>query len=213
MQDSRSVKPEAGEGTHSPPGSTLSWARGQQGPAGLVGSGRSMDDIYEPVYDSVALEDHLLPEPVETALLVVLCWFLVAWLLHLCYMAVHLNELQSAIRTQRLSSHDSVPLHAEVAYTDPQTRTRFLSFLRTRTPATPTAAVPCYSVPLSLKGATRRGQKRRLLPGALVDLALVCWACHTSPRLGRASPRCPRLRSLTLRPHPCSCSACRRRCT
>ena len=178
-----------------------------------MGSGRSMDDIYEPVYDSVALEDHLLPEPVETALLVVLCWFLVAWLLHLCYMAVHLNELQSAIRTQRLSSHDSVPLHAEVAYTDPQTRTRFLSFLRTRTPATPTAAVPCYSVPLSLKGATRRGQKRRLLPGALVDLALVCWACHTSPRLGRASPSCPSLRSPTLPPRPCCCSACRRRCT
>ena len=37
-----------------------------------------MDDIYEPVYDSAALEDHLLPEPVETFLLVALCWCLVA---------------------------------------------------------------------------------------------------------------------------------------
>ena len=125
-----------------------------------------MDDIYEPVYDSAALEDHLLPEPVETFLLVALCWCLVAWLLRLCYMAMHLLDLQAAIKHQRLSAHDSVPLHSEVVYLDPQTKTRFLSFLRARTPPTPTAAVPCYSVPLSLNGARRRGQKRRLLPGA-----------------------------------------------
>ena len=121
-----------------------------------------MDDIYEPVYDSESLEDHLLPEPVETFLLVALCWCLVAWLLRLCYMAYDLLELQAAIRTQRLSSHDDVPLHAQVEYTDTQTKTRFLSFLRTRTPATPTAAVPCYSVPLTLNGVTRRAQKWRL---------------------------------------------------
>jgi hypothetical protein len=159
-----------------------------------------MDDIYEPVYDSVALEDHLLPEPVETFLLVALCWCLVAWLLRLCYMAIHLLELQTAIRTQRLSSHDNVPLHAEVAVTDPQMGSRFLSFLRTRTPATPTAAVPCYSVPLSLNGATRRGQKRRLLPGALVDLALACWALHTSPQLG-VPPRAAQASGAPLSPH------------
>ena len=41
-----------------------------------------MDDIYEPVYDSAALESNLLPEPVETFLLVALCWCLVAQLLH-----------------------------------------------------------------------------------------------------------------------------------
>ena len=170
---------------------------------------KAMDDIYEPVYDSAALEDHLLPEPVEAFLLVALCWCLVAWLLRLCYMAIHLLELQAAIRTQRLSSHDSVPLHSEVAHTDIQTKTRFLSFLRTRTPATPTAAVPCYSVPLSLKGATRRGQKRRLLSG---PSPRVLGSPHVATN-GRASPRCPSLRSPTLPPHPCCRSACRRRYT
>ena len=79
-------------------------------------------------------------------------------------MAMHLLDLQTAIKSQRLSAHDSVPLHSEVVNLDPQTKTRFLSFLRARTPPTPTAAVPCYSVPLSLNGARRRGQKRRLLP-------------------------------------------------
>ena len=82
-----------------------------------------MDDIYEPVYDSAALEDHLLPEPVETFLLVALCWCLVAWLLRLCYMAMHLLDLQTAIKSQRLSAHDSVPLHSEVVNLDPQTKT------------------------------------------------------------------------------------------
>ena len=173
----------------------------------------SMDDIYEPVYDSAALENNLLPEPVETFLLVALCWCLVAWLLRLCYIAMHLLELQGAIKSQRLSAHDSVPLHSEVMYLDPQTKTRFLSFLRTRTPATPTAAVPCYSVPLSLNGARRRGQKRRLLPGALADLALACWALRTSPQLG-VPRQLARPHKLAPPPHtPCCCSACRRRCT
>ena len=115
-----------------------------------VGTGQAIEEIPEyaagwQVHDSINLEDHLLPEPVETFMLVALCWCLVAWLLRLCYMAIHLLELQAAIRAQRLSSHDNVPMHALVANTDPQTRTRFLSFLRARTPATPTAAVPCYS--------------------------------------------------------------------
>ena len=165
----------------------------------------------EDIYDSVALEDHLLPEPVETFLLVALCWCLVAWLLRLCYMANHLFELQSAIQTQRLSSHDSVPLHAQVAHADPQTRTRFLSFLRTRTPATPTAAVPCYSVPLSLNGATRRSQKRRPLPGPFVDPALVCRALQMPQQI--VPPPSAQATGAILLPHPCQRSACRRRCT
>ena len=111
------------------------------------------------VADSIPVEDHLLPEPVETFLFMALCWCLVVWLLRLCYMAIHVLELQAAIRTGRLSLHEDVPLHAHVATTDPQTRTRFLSFLRMRTPPTPTAAVPCYSIPLSLNGVTQRRQE------------------------------------------------------
>jgi len=152
----------------------------------------------EDIYDSVALEDHLLPEPVETFLLVALCWCLVAWLLRLCYMANHLFELQSAIQTQRLSSHDSVPLHAQVAHADPQTRTRFLSFLRTRTPATPTAAVPCYSVPLSLNGATLHvavGELHRLE----INLSLSCSA--TMQLFWGVTPEAPpRIVDLAARP-------------
>ena len=120
-----------------------------------------MDDpdwLLPVVADSVPLEDHLLPEPVETFMLMALCWCLVVWLLRLCYLAIHLLELQAAIRTGRLSFHNDVPLHAHIASTDPQTRTRFLSFLRARTPATPTAGVPAYSVPLSLNGAPRGRQ-------------------------------------------------------
>ena len=173
-----------------------------------------MDDIYEPVYDSAALEDHLLPEPVETFLLVALCWCLVAWLLRLCYMAMHLLDLRSAIEHQRLSAHDSVPLHSEVVNLDPQTKTRFLSFLRARTPPTPTAAVPCYSVPLSLNGARRRGQKRRLLPGA-PDRPRPCvlGPPHIATT-GRASPAVQASKLAAPPAHtPCCCSACRRRCT
>ena len=33
------------------------------------------------VGDSLPLEDHLLPEPVETFLFMALCWCLVVWLL------------------------------------------------------------------------------------------------------------------------------------
>ena len=122
------------------------------------------------VGDSIPLEDQFLPEPVETFLFMSLCWCLVVWLLRLSYMAIHILELQAAIRTGRLSLHEDVPLHAQLAATDSQTRTRFLSFLRMRTPPTPTAAVPCYSIPLSLHGATQHrqewgGYRRGLLPG------------------------------------------------
>ena len=88
-------------------------------------------------HTDLVLEQQYLPPAVADFFLVALTWCMVGWALRLAYIAMSLIELRHAIDQNRVSVHGDVPLHALVPGLDPLSRSRFLSFLRARSPATP----------------------------------------------------------------------------
>ena len=104
-------------------------------------------------HTDLVLEQQYLPPAVADFFLVALTWCMVGWALRLAYIAMSLIELRHAIDQNRVSVHGDVPLHALVPGLDPLSRSRFLSFLRARSPATPAAAVGELRQPVALRRA------------------------------------------------------------
>ena len=148
----------------------------------------NLDDGFL-AYTDVVLEQQYLPPAVADFFLVALTWCMVGWAQRLAYIAMSLIELRHAIDQNRVSVHGDVPLHALVPGLDPLSRSRFLSFLRARSPATPAAAVGELRQPVALRRAALC-----VAPGGATAATAWCERPHaswsaTGPAGSRESPQ------------------------
>lgn len=107
---------------------------------------------FDKVVDQPAAYPPLLAPATADFCLVLFGWVLVAWLLRLVYLFATLREFEAVKAVGGLSVFEDVPMHHHVNLLDPDTRRRFLSFLRARVPPTPAAEVATYSSPIIIHG-------------------------------------------------------------
>lgn len=128
---------------------------------------------------------------------IVLIWSVIAWFFRLLYLLMQLLELKNAMRAAQVAVHRNVPLHSEIGMLDVQSRSRFLAYLRSRTPPTPAASVSAFKNPVALQsGKLRRISERGtewelelVIDSMAPSLLQVFWGCsEQAVNLSSCSP-------------------------
>jgi len=138
-----------------------------------------MLDVSPPVHLFVWDEDPqepILDTNLSDFWVIILSWSILGWGMRLCYIGLQLLELRNAAYSNRAAIHHEVALHSEIGLLDFQSRSRFLAYLRSRTPATPAATVNAFKNPVAVRNAKLQRDTERTDDEWQLELEVDCTA-------------------------------------